>query len=610
MSWENRNPYTNMNWNHFIRLLTCICLCAPFVATAQIAVPDLQCANTQADGTVSLSWDNTEGTNGSIICGSAFDNFTIYVADNGNGPYEVLTTITNAGQTTYIDNTSDASNPLFYFVTMTCSGNESAPSGVVSSGLPEPPTITNVTVLDDTKTQITFLESESSDAAGYIVYRRADDGISMLPHDTIFDANLFYIDEKANPGEGPEAYKLATFDECFLAGSEVGRTNVFPHETMHLTVQNSDCESEFNLSWTPYVGWDSELLEYEIVVGEVGASLESVATIPATQTSFTYVLPDDLSSDCIRVVARHRDNITFSTSNTVCASLVSTNGPDYLYVTNATVNADNEVEISWNMDISNNVTNLNLIRGSQDSTNLAFINTIDDPRGATMTHLDTRVEANKFSYYYRIQHADECDRKRNSSYVRTMLLRARDQFNQTNGLTWTPFEISYGTVINYIIYRSEDNGLSYSPILTIEDPNSTTFQDDVTGSAANSYCYYIEANYSISLPDGTQETLTSNSNQACIQPVARVFLPNAFTPTAAGNNVFKPKILNNNYQSYAMTIVNRWGDTVFQSDAPDIGWDGTFKNKVAQQGVYGYYLKMVTEAGYTIERKGTVMLIR
>ncbi len=601
-----------MNWKRFIQVLTCYCCFISFTATAQIAVPDLQCVNTQADGSVLLSWVNTDGENGTITCGSTFDHYIVYVADTETGPFEVLTTITDPTQTTFVDNTSDTTNPLFYFIRQSCGGNESAPSDVVSAGRPEPPPIISVTVLDDNSTQITFRESESADVAGYIVYRRADDGISMLPHDTIFDASqLFYTDTKdARPGEGPEAYKLACFDECFLAGSEVGRTNLFPHETVHLTVQNSDCESEFELSWTPYVGWDTELLEYEIVVGEVGQQFESIAMVPATQTNYTYLLPADKNADCIRIVAHHRDNITNSNSNTVCASLTSTNGPDYIYITNASVISDNEISISWNMDMDNNITTLNLTRGSQDSNSLALITRINETPSASMTFLDMQNEADKFSYYYRIQHADECDRKRNSSFARTMLLRARDQFNQTNGLSWTPFEISYGTVENYIVYRSEDGGNSYSPVLTIEDPNSTTFQDDVTGNAAGSFCYYIEANYTINLPDGTQESLKSNSNQACIQPVARIFLPNAFTPTAAGNNVFKPKIVNNNYQSYNMTIVNRWGDTVFQTDSPDDGWDGIFKSKVAQQGVYAYYINMVTESGFTIERKGTVMLIR
>jgi hypothetical protein len=48
---------------------------------------------------------------------------------------------------------------------------------------------------------------------------------------------------------------------------------------------------------------------------------------------------------------------------------------------------------------------------------------------------------------------------------------------------------------------------------------------------------------------------------------------------------------------------------VFESNNPQILWDGTFNNKPAQQGVYMYQLKMNTCDGL-VQRSGDLTLVR
>jgi gliding motility-associated-like protein len=67
----------------------------------------------------------------------------------------------------------------------------------------------------------------------------------------------------------------------------------------------------------------------------------------------------------------------------------------------------------------------------------------------------------------------------------------------------------------------------------------------------------------------------------------KVYFPNAFTPNRDGiNDEFVP--VGKDVTAFAMTIYNRWGETVFTTN--DIGktWDGTYKNKTSQEGVYLY----------------------
>ena len=60
------------------------------------------------------------------------------------------------------------------------------------------------------------------------------------------------------------------------------------------------------------------------------------------------------------------------------------------------------------------------------------------------------------------------------------------------------------------------------------------------------------------------------------------FIPNTFTPNGDEfNNVFKP-IFTSGYdpQNYLFTIYDRWGQVVFESKNPTVGWDGTYGDKL------------------------------
>ena len=37
---------------------------------------------------------------------------------------------------------------------------------------------------------------------------------------------------------------------------------------------------------------------------------------------------------------------------------------------------------------------------------------------------------------------------------------------------------------------------------------------------------------------------------------------------------------------YELLIFNRWGEVIFESRNPWVGWDGTFKGKTVQDGTY------------------------
>ena len=64
------------------------------------------------------------------------------------------------------------------------------------------------------------------------------------------------------------------------------------------------------------------------------------------------------------------------------------------------------------------------------------------------------------------------------------------------------------------------------------------------------------------------------------------------------------------WDTYVMTIYNRWGEEIFFTNSIDNPWDGTYKGAPQENGVYTWFIKAVTKDDESILRKGNITLIR
>jgi gliding motility-associated-like protein len=88
------------------------------------------------------------------------------------------------------------------------------------------------------------------------------------------------------------------------------------------------------------------------------------------------------------------------------------------------------------------------------------------------------------------------------------------------------------------------------------------------------------------------------------------FMPSAFTPNNDGLNDCYRVSHWGIIQSLEFSIYNRWGQLVFFSRDPSKCWDGTFKGKPQNPGVFVYMVKANTSCESNVFRKGTFVLIR
>lgn len=100
------------------------------------------------------------------------------------------------------------------------------------------------------------------------------------------------------------------------------------------------------------------------------------------------------------------------------------------------------------------------------------------------------------------------------------------------------------------------------------------------------------------------------SRHSCIV-ICQVAIPNAFSPNKDGNNdSFKP-LFNCGVESYSLSIYNRWGEKVFESNNVADGWDGMYKGSTEPVGTYVYFTQFKLSDKQNIETKtGNVTLLR
>ncbi|HYM94921.1 MAG TPA: PKD domain-containing protein, partial [Chitinophagaceae bacterium] len=95
---------------------------------------------------------------------------------------------------------------------------------------------------------------------------------------------------------------------------------------------------------------------------------------------------------------------------------------------------------------------------------------------------------------------------------------------------------------------------------------------------------------------------------------ANLFMPNTFSPNGDGSNdVFYPRGKGLD-RVKSLRIFDRWGEVVFEKNNfpindPLYGWDGTYKGKNPQAGVYIYQVEVFCDNGDIIKLDGNIALI-
>lgn len=154
--------------------------------------------------------------------------------------------------------------------------------------------------------------------------------------------------------------------------------------------------------------------------------------------------------------------------------------------------------------------------------------------------------------------------------------------NYRNDLNWTSSFNVCGDidVLAYHIYYTPKSNIAAAIVDTVLGPGNTNYQHFLDNNIAG--CYYVTA-----IDSFANESVSSNV--ICVENCYKYELPNAFTPNEDGSNDLLVPVDIRFVDRIDLQIFSRWGTKVFETNNPEINWDGTNLNgKALNDGVYFY----------------------
>lgn len=88
-----------------------------------------------------------------------------------------------------------------------------------------------------------------------------------------------------------------------------------------------------------------------------------------------------------------------------------------------------------------------------------------------------------------------------------------------------------------------------------------------------------------------------------------LYLPNAFSPNGDNENDIL-YVRGNCIQYLQFDVYNRWGEKVFSTTDPALGWDGSWRGKPCEAAVFSYVLRATLLDGTEIEKQGSITLVK
>jgi len=89
------------------------------------------------------------------------------------------------------------------------------------------------------------------------------------------------------------------------------------------------------------------------------------------------------------------------------------------------------------------------------------------------------------------------------------------------------------------------------------------------------------------------------------------FIPTAFSPNNDGeNDILTIKLSQGCIKSFTFKIFDRWGELVFETSDANTGWDGMYKGRLMNSGMFTYIFNGLLTDKEDIIRKGNISLIR
>lgn len=204
----------------------------------------------------------------------------------------------------------------------------------------------------------------------------------------------------------------------------------------------------------------------------------------------------------------------------------------------------------------------------------------------------------------------------------------RDDQNNTNQSTYYIYNPGFYAVtaqVGHCIFKDSLN-VVFNDTLRLGLPRDTTLCEGepfIINATANTADFlWQDGSRGLSYNATLTQQYRITATNGCGSDTARMYinfepcpcallLPNAFTPNGDGlNDNFRP-LHACDMQDFTMTIFNRYGEKIFFTKNPLIGWDGKIDDNRLNLGAYVWHVTYTKPSNkQQVTKTGTVLLLR
>lgn len=525
-------------------------------------------------------------------------------------PPEPFASVPNS-VTHYTDTSDVCDNIISYQISITnfYGVNERCPfmttigsAHLVDSTSPAPPVLDSVTVTANNEIMLGFHETEPYMMA-YIIYYISPNG--TIPLDTIY-GQTYWIDPIVDPSFDSRYYRIATMDSC----GNVSALTDDQQCNMTLHLQNADaCHRSATIQWSTYANLHGDINHFEVMLSSnQGQSWTNLGSTTSNNYQIDNLELNHQYIAYVRVV-NNGGTITAST-NRINIKIQADESQDFTYIRSVSV-IDNEYIRIRVLTSGDTIPFVRLtLQRSEDGVNFENLKTKSYiPGTADYDFADSNANFSRNTYYYRTYLFNTCEVDAGYSNVSHNILLRGENNAQNNVLTWHGYDNWDGDVAYYYVMRKVENEELFNTVNQVPPGTVNSYSDDISSlyESGSKFVYYIEAQEN---PNNYGIDETSLSNQITVTQPPAIYIPNAFRPLGANNNVFKPVNSFVSIDGYRFSIFTRTGECIFITTNPQEGWDGRINGVVAPMNVYVYYMEYKMPDGTQMERTGTVTLVK
>jgi gliding motility-associated-like protein len=465
---------------------------------------------------------------------------------------------------------------------------------------PAAPTLLFATInKDNGYTELLWTSNTEPDLAGYAVYNfRNGEGYII---DSVFNISATSYSFRNPWSESrQECYVIAAFD----VSRNISRLS---NElcTVYSMANPDPCNNLIGVSWTSYKSFPYEVLRYDVMVSENSGPYYLAKSAGSNENGISLgnITEGSRYDFIIKAVL---ENGQSSSSNPTSAVASLTTLPRWINADYATVTDDGEIELSFHIDSSSDIDTFALERRTGYSGPYQQIELFTGGDTESLSYTDRSARTDEINFY-RLS-AVVCREYALTSNTASSLKLSLTNTGNEIILNWNRYRQWLGSVSSWTILADKGKGFEYEATVSPDDTLYVISIPEIMHELKkDELCFKIRATETGNPHGINGESVSGN---ACTTIEELVTLPNVFTPDGDGiNDLFRP-VMTFTPAEYRLTISDRRRKVVFETSDHTESWDGTSGGSPVAQDVYMWFLRVTTPTGLSIDRTGTITVVR